>query len=182
MLAWEESEGPVTHICSTLVRQGECTMLRCQMFATDLKPGQLSCIQWFSPYRRYTFVAYHFKLCYYIYPLIHTHSPCLYWWRGFVNVNSRFFRSRFNLYFNERIDEINPSERLHENLFVIVKPLVYLTTLSDALAGIATVRMGIKSNLTWPFYRGSSRATCSDLGWIYTYPPTKPQRESHRIS
>lgn len=71
MLAWKESEGPLTYICSTLVRQGECTMLRCQMFATDLKPGHLSCIAWFnvSPSRSYMFVALHLKLGYYIYQL-----------------------------------------------------------------------------------------------------------------
>lgn len=74
MLAWEESEGPVTYICSTIVRQGECTMLRCQMFATDLKPGHLSCKAWFSPSRSYIFVALHLKLCYYIYQLC-TYNP-----------------------------------------------------------------------------------------------------------
>lgn len=74
ILAWEESEGPVTYICSTIVRQGECTMLRCQMFATDLKPGHLSCIAWFSPSRSYIFVALHLKLCYYIYQLC-TYNP-----------------------------------------------------------------------------------------------------------
>lgn len=51
----------------------------------------------------------------------------------------------FNLHFNERVDEINA---LHASLCVLVKPLVYFTTQPDALAGVATVRMGIKSNLT----------------------------------
>lgn len=62
-------------------------------------------------------------------------------------VNSRFSRSYFNLNFNEHIDQINRSERLSESL-INRESAVYCSPMQpDAFAGIATLRMGIKSNL-----------------------------------
>ncbi len=60
---------------------------------------------------------------------------------------------------------------MHEYLPVLVKLLVYLTVQPERFAGIASPRMGIKSNLTWAFYRSSGRATCSELGWKCTSRP-----------